>query len=230
MAIRAGPTTRTTLAATRLPSTPDGRPAEQQPEADGVQPQLLLGEQHHHGAAGRGQEVDDGDHGGRRPQHPVGGQPAQALGDLDPQGRAPPRGVERLLGRAEVAADGGDQGRPGREGDRVDRERDPGGRREQEPADRGPGQLLGDDLGADQTAVGPLQPLGLAGHERRQDRVRPGVDQRLPAPSRNPTTASRAMLAWSARTATARPATMANRAASTVHITAAGPTGRAGLH
>ena len=40
-----------------------------------------------------------------------------------------------------------------------------------------------------------------------------------PVPSRNPTAASRAMLARSARTATARPPTMANRAASTVHIT-----------
>jgi hypothetical protein len=40
-----------------------------------------------------------------------------------------------------------------------------------------------------------------------------------PVPSRNPTAASSAMLAWSRSTARASPPTTANRAASTVHIT-----------
>jgi hypothetical protein len=100
-------------------------------------------------------------------------------------GAAPP-GADVLGGRPEVAADGGDQGRPGRERDRVDRERGPGRQREQEPADGRPGQLLGDDLGADQAAVGPLQPLGVAGDERGQDRVRPGVDQGLAGAEQEP--------------------------------------------
>jgi hypothetical protein len=40
-----------------------------------------------------------------------------------------------------------------------------------------------------------------------------------PVPSRKPTAASSAMLAWSSSTATARPPTIANRPASTTHIT-----------
>src|SRR6266540_1098995 len=192
------------------------KPGQQQPIADAAKPQLILGEQHQDRLAGHGRQVHQPNHDGQGPQQPVAEQPAQPLGDVDPQAKA--WGLGGTLGR-EPAADRGDQRRADRERRRIGQERDRGGQREQEAASGRADEVLAHRLGAVELAV--------ARSSRWVSRVtRAGMSDCAalsnsvwPMPSRNPTVASSGMVAPPANTATPRPPTKAKRTASTVHIT-----------
>ncbi|GAA2375168.1 hypothetical protein GCM10010417_44130 [Streptomyces carpaticus] len=143
-------------------------------EAERAETEDLAGVQHldrQHGRAGR---VQQGEGDRERTQQRVRPQPPHTLGDLRTHraarpGRGPGGPVRTTEGEQQ---DGGDRGGPGPEGERQ-RQRHP----EQDPAERAADEVVGDDLGAHQAAVGEGE--AVLADDRGQDDLRRVVDQHL---------------------------------------------------